>query len=289
MPAFTIETTFDLPAYRQRTYEAPTAEAAMALALADDNWDGQKVDYETTGPSRITGAWIGADAAYKGEAVPFTPTFEIVAPGMGGTGIEIWRNGGAICYMRHDTEATRRDFEEIVGALTARYSRTSASDVLVVIGHRIAELRKSIVQMAAMTDDREAEIIGDCLNDQVTSLERIRVMLQPEASTPSALEFRKALVLSTAHVSSATADLLDAAGVSDWPGTGGHYGEYGWFFYCPRKLDEIGENGKPVVADDESIPDDLKAVMQFALNHGCDNLLLDRDAETTDELPAFER
>ena len=66
MPKFTIETTYDLPVYKQVTYEA----AACELALADDDWSKQKEDVESSGPTRITGIWIGEDAAYRGEVVP---------------------------------------------------------------------------------------------------------------------------------------------------------------------------------------------------------------------------
>lgn len=78
MPKFTIETTYDLPVYRHTTYEADTAAAACEMALADDDWELQKEDIESSGPNRITGVWLGEDAAYEGEAVP-TPLEPIVA------------------------------------------------------------------------------------------------------------------------------------------------------------------------------------------------------------------
>jgi hypothetical protein len=65
MPRFTIETTYRLPVYRQRTYEAETLEAACRLAANDDDWSEQKEDYESSGETYVTGAWPGEDTAYR--------------------------------------------------------------------------------------------------------------------------------------------------------------------------------------------------------------------------------
>ncbi|WP_024516987.1 hypothetical protein [Bradyrhizobium sp. Tv2a-2] len=66
MPKFTIERTYDVPHYRHETYEAPDLEAALKMDAENDDWEGQKADWETTGPERVTGAWAG-DSAYVGE------------------------------------------------------------------------------------------------------------------------------------------------------------------------------------------------------------------------------
>lgn len=68
MPKFTIESTYRLPVYRIRTYEAPTVEDACRLAVDDDDWEGAKDDHDTSGPTYITGAWEGENAAYSGPA-----------------------------------------------------------------------------------------------------------------------------------------------------------------------------------------------------------------------------
>jgi hypothetical protein len=57
MPRFTIETTYRLPVYRQRTYEAETIEQACRLAIEDDDWPEQKEDYDCSGDTYVTGAW----------------------------------------------------------------------------------------------------------------------------------------------------------------------------------------------------------------------------------------
>lgn len=71
MQFFTIETTFRLPVFRHRTYEADSVEQACRLAMEDDDWDDQKRDYETAGEAYVSGAWQGGEA-YSGnaEAVP---------------------------------------------------------------------------------------------------------------------------------------------------------------------------------------------------------------------------
>lgn len=75
MPAFTIETTYYLPVYRQRSYQAETLEAACALAVAEEGWDDEKSDVETSGDTYVTGAWEGRDAAYRGRALAIPSQF----------------------------------------------------------------------------------------------------------------------------------------------------------------------------------------------------------------------
>ncbi len=70
MPIFTIETTYRLPVYRQRSYEAPNLAEACRLAVEDDNWDGEKHDHDTAGETYVTGVWEGRDCAYSGPSVP---------------------------------------------------------------------------------------------------------------------------------------------------------------------------------------------------------------------------
>lgn len=76
MPSFTIETTYRLPVYRQRSYEAETLEAACALAVADEGWDDEKSDVDTSGDTYVTGAWEGRDAAYRGRALGLPSQFD---------------------------------------------------------------------------------------------------------------------------------------------------------------------------------------------------------------------
>lgn len=76
MPAYTVETTYRVPVYRQRTYHAATPVEACRQAIEDDDWSNDKLDYEAAGKTYVTGIWIGADAAYSGEAVPVPSHFD---------------------------------------------------------------------------------------------------------------------------------------------------------------------------------------------------------------------
>jgi hypothetical protein len=76
MPTFTVETTYRLPVYRQRSYQAETLEAACALAVADEGWDDEKSDVETSGDTYVTGVWEGRDAAYRGKALAIPSQFD---------------------------------------------------------------------------------------------------------------------------------------------------------------------------------------------------------------------
>ena len=75
MPFFTIEATYRLPVYRQRTYEADTVEQACRLAIEDDDWSDQKEDFDSCGETYVTGAWPGPDSAYRVTALPVPSQF----------------------------------------------------------------------------------------------------------------------------------------------------------------------------------------------------------------------
>jgi hypothetical protein len=75
MAHFTIETTYRLPIYHQRTYEADTIEQACRLAIEDDPWSGQKEDYDCSGDTYVTGAWPGEDTAYRVSALAVPSQF----------------------------------------------------------------------------------------------------------------------------------------------------------------------------------------------------------------------
>jgi len=75
MKTYTIETTYRVPNYRQRTHSTDTVEDACRLAIADEDWTGALPDFETAGETYVTGAWEGADAAYSGPAVEVSEAF----------------------------------------------------------------------------------------------------------------------------------------------------------------------------------------------------------------------
>ncbi|MHC2585185.1 hypothetical protein ACVI1J_000043 [Bradyrhizobium diazoefficiens] len=76
MPNFTIETTYRLPIYRQRTYDAETLDQACDLAIADEGWDDNKSNVESSGDTYVTGVWEGQDAAYIGRPLTFPSRFD---------------------------------------------------------------------------------------------------------------------------------------------------------------------------------------------------------------------
>jgi hypothetical protein len=76
MAEFTIETTYRLPVYRQRTYDADTLIAACCHAVEDDDWDDAKKDYESPGDAYVSGAWEGANSAYRGPALSVPGQFD---------------------------------------------------------------------------------------------------------------------------------------------------------------------------------------------------------------------
>lgn len=76
MPTYTVETTYRVPVYRQRTCHAATPAEACRQAIEDDDWSNDKLDYEAAGETYVTGIWLGADAAYSGKTVPVPSHFD---------------------------------------------------------------------------------------------------------------------------------------------------------------------------------------------------------------------
>ncbi|AOO84999.1 hypothetical protein [Bosea vaviloviae] len=74
MPLFTVETTYHLPVYRQRIYDAPSAEAACRLAIADEGWGDGQEDVDTSGETYVTDIWEGGEAD-AGPAIPVPKCF----------------------------------------------------------------------------------------------------------------------------------------------------------------------------------------------------------------------
>jgi hypothetical protein len=75
MTTFTIESTYRIPIYRQRSYQADTLSEACRLAIEDDDCEGQKEDYESAGETYVTGAWPGDVPPYSVAALPIPSHF----------------------------------------------------------------------------------------------------------------------------------------------------------------------------------------------------------------------
>ncbi|CAN7626520.1 hypothetical protein [Neorhizobium sp. LjRoot104] len=68
MTRFVIETTYHLPIYRQRVYEAESLEDACRCAIDDDGWEDEESDIDTSGETFVTGVWENADRSVEGTA-----------------------------------------------------------------------------------------------------------------------------------------------------------------------------------------------------------------------------
>lgn len=93
------------------------------------------------------------------------------------------------------------------------------------------------------------------------------------------LEIHKMLVISTAHVSLETKELLEGAefiDAAEVPLTL-TWGDYGWLIYAEAEPEE--ENG---------FPDDLQRCMDFSKKHDCPWLRLDCDGDQVDGLEHFD-
>ena len=75
MTTFTVESTYRIPIYRQRSYHADRLAEACRLAIEDDDWEGQKEDYESAGETYVTGAWAGDVPPYSLPALPIPSHF----------------------------------------------------------------------------------------------------------------------------------------------------------------------------------------------------------------------
>lgn len=76
MPVYTIETTYHLPVYRRRSYNAATPEEACRLAIDDDGWGDADEDVDSSGETYVTGIRKGHDAAHSGEEVAIPDAFD---------------------------------------------------------------------------------------------------------------------------------------------------------------------------------------------------------------------
>lgn len=75
MPDYTVEVTYHLPVYRQRSYSAETPAQACRLAIEDDGWEDATEDVDSSGETYVTGIWEGLAAAYTGQEIPLPTQF----------------------------------------------------------------------------------------------------------------------------------------------------------------------------------------------------------------------
>lgn len=75
MPVFMVETTYKLPVYRERVYEASSPEHACLRAVLDTNWEDEKADIEASERTFVSGVWEGAVEADPARALPIPEKF----------------------------------------------------------------------------------------------------------------------------------------------------------------------------------------------------------------------
>jgi len=86
----------------------------------------------------------------------------------------------------------------------------------------------------------------------------------------------KILEVSTAHISEATANLVQCqlASVISF-----EKGDYGWLVYVPSEPGREAEEG---------FPPDLRTCMEFARSLDCDWIMFDRDGVVIEALPDYD-
>ncbi|MBB3918649.1 hypothetical protein [Rhizobium fabae] len=104
MPAYTIETTYNLPVFRHGTYLADTPEAACKVAIGDGNWESAKKDHASSGEIHVTGIWEGENTAYAGLSIAVPSQFNDAAQRRA-RHFEILL--GLLKMMLHDAHAAR--------------------------------------------------------------------------------------------------------------------------------------------------------------------------------------
>lgn len=94
------------------------------------------------------------------------------------------------------------------------------------------------------------------------------------------MEIEKMLVLSTAHVSESTADLINRIKGLSWGPA--FESTYGWIFHV-SPLAESGETDDP-----PGTPPEIRAALHLARLHRCKWLLFDSDGPVVEELQTYE-
>ena len=172
MTSFTIECAYMVPVFRHRAYEAETVEDACRLALADDDWQHQKTDYETASPTHITGVWPGVDTAYQVPAVPIPRQYALPDDGAPDRN-QLRRYAIGIVYLSDTTPFFRETF--VVEASCPGWAEEAALDLAresVYFDPRIPDLGCAITSSQELppeaTDPLLAQAcrsLANCLDD----------------------------------------------------------------------------------------------------------------------------
>lgn len=123
MSKFTIESTYHLPIYRHRTYDAAMPAEACRQAIEDEDWSAEKFDYETAGETYIAGIWSGADAAYRTESVAVPSQFHETIQRKAGHFQELF---DLLAYVAHPMGLSRADFDRWLPKAIAAVEKAKA-------------------------------------------------------------------------------------------------------------------------------------------------------------------
>lgn len=128
-----------------------------------------------------------------------------------------------------------------------------------------------------LDDDTVASAYFGRRSDEYLETDRIEVAPTLTALAAELVETGWYCVLGTAHLSNATADLLDQWCSENAPNRPVNIASsiYGWFVPT-RKVDPVTQG---------ELPEDLLAAMNFARERGFDHILFDCDAGTVETLP----
>jgi len=132
---------------------------------------------------------------------------------------------------------------------------------------------------STVSDEEAASLYFDRHFEEYLSTGRISIS-GPEAAAAPPYEIELTLVLSTTHLSEATADLLDgwASETAENRPLGASDTDYGWLVQT-----------RPIERDERAgIPDDLSAALALGRSRGCQHILFDRDASPVDQLATFD-
>lgn len=100
----------------------------------------------------------------------------------------------------------------------------------------------------------------------------------------SKLEISKMLTLSTAHLRASTLTLMDGNdidGIVLWP-----KGEYGYFVWVPDHGPQGNEKAIELYPD--AVPNELRVILEFGREHGCEFVCFDCDSNTVEGLVIYE-
>lgn len=87
-------------------------------------------------------------------------------------------------------------------------------------------------------------------------------------------------IISVLDVSTANLPQEVCQHLGGFPGVIAHeHDEYGWLLWVPTDLNEPGR---------EKVPAEVWTILVYARSHGCDYVLIDRDADAEPDLPRWD-